>query len=169
MTHKEKRVTWVKTHFKLDFCQLIFTNAGGATLEGPESFTRRWLVASSNGGLARVGKIFWVGIVYNRVVNPFKIVEEFTLHAVQKSRQKWCRPPSVKISTFSYRRMHPHTLKEHSCYILQGLEFLVLGSRLMDWPPASPDIIFSENNWGIINWKVYHRTSISNGNIFCGR
>ena len=66
---------------KLDFRQVEFTDECWATLDGPDGFCRGWLHAATEvprrlrrqqgGG----GVMFWAGIVYKKVLGPFRVPE----------------------------------------------------------------------------------------------
>ena len=79
--HRSKRVARAKQYMKLDFRRVIFTDECRTTTDGPDGFCRGWLHTATeiSRGLRRQqggGVVtFWAGIVYNKVVRPFKVPE----------------------------------------------------------------------------------------------
>ena len=76
--HRLKRVARAKQYINLDFRLVLFTYDCRATLDG---FCRGWLhtATKSPRRLRRQqgggGVIFWAGIVYNKVAEPFMVPE----------------------------------------------------------------------------------------------
>ena len=68
---------------KLDFRRVIFTDERRTTLDGPDGFCREWLHTATEIPRKRCrqqgggGVVFWAGIVYNKVVGPFRVPEGF--------------------------------------------------------------------------------------------
>ena len=81
--HRSKRVAWAKQDVQLDSMfyvqRVLFTDECRATLDGPDGFCRGSLLTATEiprrlrrqqgGG----GVLFWGGIVYNKVVGPYRV------------------------------------------------------------------------------------------------
>lgn len=79
--HKKKRFQWAQKYMKTNFQTVLFTDECCATLDGPDGWSRGWLMdghpvptrlkRQQEGG--RV--IFWAGIVGIELVGPFRVPE----------------------------------------------------------------------------------------------
>ena len=68
-------------HETIHFRRVTFTDECRATLDGPDGFCREWLHTETEipCRLRRQqgdgGVMFWAGIMYNKIVGPFRVPE----------------------------------------------------------------------------------------------
>ena len=77
--HKQKRLQWAQDYMKTNFQTVLFTDECRATLDGPDGWSRGWLVNGHHvptrlrrqqGGS---GVMFWAGIMGRELVGPFRV------------------------------------------------------------------------------------------------
>lgn len=72
---------WARKNLKTDFSKVIFTDESRVTLDGPDGWSREWILderetptrlrRQQGGGR----NMIWAGIVGNKVIGPFKVVD----------------------------------------------------------------------------------------------
>ena len=77
--HKTLRIDWAKTYMKTDMKYVLFTGESRATLDGPDGWSRGWVIhgdqcptrirRQQGGG----GVMLWAGIVGDELVGPLRV------------------------------------------------------------------------------------------------
>jgi hypothetical protein len=72
-------MAWAEQYLKQDYYNVIFTDECRATLDGPDGFSRGWILdgldiparlrRQQGGG----GTMFWAGLYGSTVVGPFRV------------------------------------------------------------------------------------------------
>ena len=93
MNHKERRVEFAVIYMKQDFDKVMFTDECRATLDGPDGFSRGWVLnkldisvrlrRQQGGG----GVMFWAAILGSKLIGPSNI-EPHTIQNLAKSMNK---------------------------------------------------------------------------------
>ena len=85
--HKTKRVEWARNYMKVDFQTVLFTDECRATLDGPDGWSRGWLVNGmtrpSRGRRQQGGGsvMFWAALIGRDVVGPFRVPDGLKMNA----------------------------------------------------------------------------------------
>ena len=85
--HKKKRPAWAQKYMKLPFKYVLFTNECRASLDGPNCWPRGWFSVEHGRPHLRCQQggssdIFWVGIVGNELVGPFRVEDGIKMTAI---------------------------------------------------------------------------------------
>ena len=151
MNHEERRVEFAIKYMKQDLSKVLFTDECRATLDGPDVFSRGWVLNKldipvrlrrQQGG-GRV--MLWAAILGSKLIGPFKV------------------PDGVKMTAFTYTEFLEQNLIPEIHLLKPGLQdtfvfmhdnapyqaslmariFLrihnLAGKRLRNWPAISPD------------------------------
>ena len=86
--HRERTVHWAQKYMKLSMKYILFTDKSRATLDGPDNWSKGWVVfghqhptricRQQRGG----GIMIWAGIINNQIVSPVRILEGVKLTPV---------------------------------------------------------------------------------------
>ena len=138
--HKTKRVEWARHYMNVNFLTVLFTDECRATLDGPDGWSRGWLV----NGITRPSRrwqqgggsvMFWAALIGREVVGPFRVPDGLKMNAqsytkfLQDNFLPWYRkqrPVSFKKKIIFMQDNAPsHTAR----YMIAFLENLVLKMR----------------------------------------
>jgi len=165
--HKQQRLQWAKQYMKCDFSYVMFTDECRATLDGPDGWTRGWILhdqlaphrlrRQQGGG----GVMFWAAIVGNSLVGPFKVPDGVKMNS--ETYQQFLSDnflPWYKSQSRAFKRkclfMQDNAPSHASGATKQFLASKNIGdNKLMEWPPASPDLNCIENLWAIVKQDIY--------------
>ena len=165
--HKTRRLDWAHEYMKQDFGHVIFTDECRATLDGPDGFSRGWILDGHNAPirLSRQqgggGVMFWAGIFGDKLVGPFKLDKGVKMNSAVYSEFlethyiPWeeSLPLAVSKNLVFMQDNAPSHASKYTSQFLTGHN--ISGARLMKWPAASPDINPIENYWSLIKSIVY--------------
>ena len=110
--------------------------------------------------------MFLAGIVYNKVVGPFRVTEGVKMHSdsyqlfLRQNVEQWYHglPPKEKKSlVFMHDNAPSHAAKNSMLYLAS---IGIFGSRLINWPPASPDLN-PLKTFGVSSKEMFTRKTIS--------
>ena len=77
--NRKKRVSWAEKYLYANFQTVIWTDEARATLDGPEGWSRGWLMKCKTLRLrfkrqqGGAGVMFWSGIIGNELIGPFLV------------------------------------------------------------------------------------------------
>lgn len=166
-THKEKRLLWARQNMKTDFSKVIFTDESRVTLDGPDGWSKGWVLNNRSvpGRLRRQqgggGVMIWAGIVGSEIIGPFKVEE-----GVKLNSDNYCELLNAEF--FPWYRSQSRVFKRDSIFMHDNApshaskvttEFLAKkgfsGKKLMVWPSSSPDLNPIENMWALLKKEMY--------------
>ena len=165
--HKMQRVAWAKKYLKQDFSNVIFTDECRASLDGPDGWSKGW-VADGQQVPARLrrqqgggGVMFWAAIVGKTLVGPFRVRKgvkmnsEFYTQFLNDNFFTWYESQSAnfKQNCIFMQDNAPSHASRYTKNFLAQKGFV--NEKIMDWPPASPDLNCIENLWSIVKNKIY--------------
>lgn len=166
-THKSKRLAWAKEHMKTDFSKVVFTDEARVTLDGPDGWSKGWMLneRAVPGRLRRQqgggGIMIWAAIVGNELIGPFKVDDGVKLNSenycklLQSVFFPWYNRKSrvfKKNVVFMHDNAPSHASKATTAFLAKkGLS----GKTLMTWPPSSPDLNPIENLWALLKKELY--------------
>ena len=165
--NQNKRIEWAKKYMKCDFSKVIFTDECRASLDGPDGWSKGWVIHGESvpirfrrqqgGG----GVMFWAGIVGNRLIGPFKVEEGVKMNSenyssfLQANFIPWYRSQSRKFKKdciFMHDNAPAHASHFTKAFLTSKN---IPETKIMNWPPSSPDLNCIENLWGIIKAEIY--------------
>lgn len=165
--HRQKRLEWADRYMKQDFSKVLWTDECRATLDGPDGWARGWVL---NGRQARNrfrrqqgggGVMFWAGLLGNTIVGPFRVEQGVKLNSrnycsfLTRNFLPWYQRLSEEDKEpliFMQDNAPSHASRYTKAWFSdQGID----GSKLMIWPPNSPDVNPIEMLWSLIKQKVY--------------
>ena len=165
--HKMQRMVWAKKYLKQDFSKVIFTDECRASLDGPDGWSKGWIVEGQDipfrlrrqqgGG----GVMFWAAIVGNSLVGPFRVADGVKMNSqsytefLDANFFPWYESKTMDFQescVFMQDNAPSHASRFTKAY-LAGKN--ISGERLMDWPPSSPDLNCIENLWSIVKKEIY--------------
>ena len=168
MNHKERRVEFAVKYMKQDFDKVMFTDECRATLDGPDGFSRGWVLNKldipvrlrrQQGG----GRImFWAAILGSKFIGAFKVsdgvkktVFTYTGFLEQNLIPKLHHLEPGLQDSFVF--MHDNAPSHASLIAKVFLRIHNLaGKHLMNWPANSPDLNPIENLWAIVKAQLYN-------------
>ncbi|KAM9811568.1 uncharacterized protein LOC133155363 isoform X2 [Syngnathus typhle] len=94
--NKQKRLQWAQDYMKTNFQTVLFTDECRATLDGPDGWSRGWLVdghhsptrlrRQQGGG----GVMFWAGIMGRERLGPFRVPEGVKMTSIKMATNMIC-------------------------------------------------------------------------------
>ena len=150
--HKGKRLQWAQDNIKIDFSKVIFTDESRWTLDGPGGWSKGWILDDRTAPITKRrqqdggGIVIWTGIVGNKLIGPFKVDDGVTLTSetyckfLSNTFFKWYRSQK-RSSKANYVFMHENAPSHAANATTQFLaKKRISVSKLMQWPPARPDL-----------------------------
>ena len=179
--HKTLRIDWAKTYMKTDMKHLLFTDKSRATLDGPDGWSRGWVIRGDQcptrirrqqgGG----GIMLWVGIVGGELVGPFRVQEgvKLTSHTYCQFLKSFLEPwledvPLSRLRNLIY--MHDNAPSHAAKATTQYLKSIGFKNKtMMIWRPNSPDLNPIENLWSIVRQRSTQMESNILQKMHCGK
>ena len=156
---------------KQDFDIFMVTDECRATLDGPDRFSRGWVLNKldipvrlrrQQGGR---GVMFWAAIIGSKLIGPFKVPDggkmtAFTytefLEQIMFPEMHLLEPGLQDIFVFMHDNAPSHASLMHPPLVRVFLRIHNLAEkRLKNWPANSPDLDPTENVWAIVKAKLY--------------
>ena len=170
--YKTLRIDWAKTYMKTDMKHVLFTDESRATLDGPDGWSRGWVIRGDQCPTKLIrrqqgggGDMLWAGIVGDELVGPFRVQEgvKLTLHTYCQFLKSFLEPyicwledvPLSRLRNLIYMHdnapSHMHAAKATT----QHLESIGFKNKtMMIWPPNPPDLNPIGNLWSIVKQRV---------------
>ena len=137
------RVSWAKKYLKLNFSKVLFMDECRGMLDGPDGWSRGWLVEGQRAPLRYRRQQGGAGVM---VWGPFRVPEGVKLTSqtytqfLDQNFFLWYRS-----QTRSFKQkcifMHDHAPSHAAKFTKDYLsEKSFSGNLLMEWPPCSPDL-----------------------------
>ena len=152
---------------KIDFSKVIFTDKSRVTFDGPNGWSKGWILQDITAPITKRrqqdrGRIMiWAGIVWNKLIGPFKddddvkLISETYCKFLSNTFFKWDWSQSRSSKTkyvFMYDNAPSYAANATTkLFSKKGISV----SKLMQWPPASPDLNPIENVWAIVKNRIY--------------
>ncbi|CAB4029373.1 Hypothetical predicted protein [Paramuricea clavata] len=84
-THREKRKVWARDNMKTDFSNVVFTDESRVTLNGPDGWSKGWVLQDREAPITRRRQqgggsiMMWAGNCGDKLIGPYKVDDEVKL------------------------------------------------------------------------------------------